>query len=57
MYHVSPKVSLMVENVSRIKSGITISVSVSINILKNIMRAKKITFGTMLHVLVKIVNI
>ena len=34
MYHASVNVSFMVENVTRIKSGITISVGVSVKILK-----------------------
>ena len=43
----------MVENVTQIKSGITINVVVSAKIKKNIC-AKKIIFEILLHVLVKI---
>ena len=44
-------------NVTGIKRRITISVSVSFKILKNIIWAKKIIFESMLQVVVKIVNI
>ena len=44
----------MEENVIQIKSGITISVDVSV---KNIIYVKKIVFGILLHVVVKMVNI
>ena len=46
----------MVENVTQIKSWITINVNVSAKIKKNIMRTKKIIFGIQVHVLVKEVN-
>ena len=51
--HVSCECNLMVENVIQIKSVITINVGVSV---KNIIYVKKI-FGTLLHVLAKMVNI
>ena len=44
----------MEENVIQIKSGITISVDVSV---KNIIYVKKIVFGILLHVVLKMVNI
>ena len=44
----------MVENIIQIKSGITINVSVSV---KNKIYMKKIRFGILLHVVVKMVNI
>ena len=44
----------MVENVVYIKSGIMINVDAS---AKNIINAKEITFGIMLHVVAKMVNI
>ena len=44
MYHANVNVSFMVENVTRIKSGITISVGVSVKIVKNIIRVNKIIF-------------
>ena len=47
----------MVENVTQIKSGITISVGVSVKILKNIMCAKMVTFGILLHVVVEMVSL
>ena len=46
----------MVENVTRIKSGITITVGVSVKILKDTIHARKIIFETLLHVVVKMVN-
>ena len=46
----------MVENVTRIKSGTTVNVGVREKTQKNIMHAKKIIFGILLHVVVKMVN-
>ena len=46
--------NLMLENVIQFKSGITINVNVSV---KNILYVKKIIFGILLHVVVKMVNI
>ena len=45
------------KTVIKIKSGITINVDVSAKILKSIMRAKKIIFGILLYVVVKMVNV
>ena len=47
----------MVENVIQIKSGTTVKVNVSAKIQENDMCAKKIIFGSQVHVLVKMVNI
>ena len=47
----------MAENITRIKSRITVSVGVSVKILKNKVHVKKIIFGILLHVVVKIANI
>ena len=44
----------MEQNVSQINGGITISIDVSV---KNIIFVKKIMFGILLHVIVKIENI
>ena len=44
----------MEQNVSQINGGITINVDVSV---KNIMYVKKIMFGNLLHVIVKMENI
>ena len=44
----------MVESVIRIKSGITINVHTGV---ENIIYVKKIIFGILLHVVVKMVNI
>ena len=44
------------KNVNQIKFGITINVVVSVQIQKNIMRAKKIISGILLHAVVKMVN-
>ena len=57
IYHANENVNLMVKNLIQIKSGITIDVGASVKIQKTIMYAKKIIFGILLHVLVKIVNI
>ena len=54
---VNVNVNLMVENVTRIKSGIIINVFVSTKIQKNKMHSKRIIFGILLHVLVKMLNI
>ena len=51
MYHANVNVSLMGENVTRIKSGIT-----SAEIKESIMCAKKIIFEILLHEVVKMVN-
>ena len=50
-------ISFMVENVTRIKSEIMIKVNVSAKIQKNIMHVKKIISGTLLNVVVKMLNI
>ena len=49
-------VNLMVENVIEIKSGITINTDVSVKIQKNIICTKNITFGILLHVVAKMIN-
>ena len=54
MYHVNVNVNLTKENVIQIKSGIAVNVDVGV---KNIKLVKKITFGILLRVIVKIVNI
>ena len=54
-YHVN--VILMVENVTRMKSGITINVGVSVKIRKNIMFVKKVISGMLLHVVLEMANI
>ena len=50
------KYKLIAEDLTRIKSGITINVSVSAKIKKNIMCAEKIIFGILLHKVLKMVN-
>ena len=52
----SGNVILMLEKVTRIKSGITISVGVSVKTRKNIMCAKTVIFEILLRVIVKMVN-
>ena len=47
----------MVENVIQIKSGIMINVDVSVRKPENIMCAKKIIFGILVHVVVIVINI
>ena len=56
IYHASVNitVNLMIENVIQNKGGITINSDVSV---KNIIYVKKIMFGILLHVVVKMVNI
>ena len=56
MYHAGVNVSLMVKNVTQIESGITLNVSVSVKIPINIMCVKKVIFGILLHVVVKMVK-
>ena len=57
--HVHPNINveLMEENVVQIKNGITINVHASVKIQKIIVCAKKIIFGIVLHLVVKMVNI
>ena len=55
MKHISyENANLIKENVIQIKSGIKINVDVNV---KNIIYVKKIIFGILLHVVVKMVNI
>ena len=49
-------INLMVENVVQIKIGITINICVSAKIQKNIICAKRIIFGVLLHPVAKMVN-
>ena len=55
-YHADVNVSLIIENVTSIKSEITRSAGMSVEILKNIIRAKKIIFGILIHLIMKMVN-
>ena len=48
---------MLMRIVTQIKSGITINVDVGEKIRKSIMRAKKIIFGILLHVIMKEANI
>ena len=43
-------------NVIKIKGGITISVNTSVKIQENIVYAKKIMFGILVSVLVRLIN-
>ena len=54
MYHVNVNVNLMKQNVSQINGGITINVDVSV---KSIIYVKKIIFGILVDVIVKVENI
>ena len=54
MYHANVNVHLMEENVIQINGGITINVEVNV---KNVIYVKKIIFGILLHVVVKMENI
>ena len=53
-YHVNVNVALVEQNVIQINGEITINVDVSI---KNIMYVKKIMFGILLNVIVRMENI
>ena len=57
IYHANVNVNLTVENVIEIKSGITINLIVIANIWKNIICAKQVSFGILLHLAAKMVNI
>ena len=57
IYHANVNVNLIVKIVIQIKSVITINVGVSAKIRKNIMCAKKITFGILLLIHAKMENI
>ena len=54
IYHVNVNVNLMEQNVIQINGGITINVDASV---KNIIYVKKIMFGILPHVIVKMENI
>ena len=54
MYYANVNVNLIVESVTQIKSRIMINVDASV---KNIAYVKKIIFGILLHVVVKMVNV
>ena len=54
IYHVNVSANLMKEIVIQINGGIMINVGVSV---KNVMHVKKIMFGILLHVFVKMENI
>ena len=54
MYHANLNVNLMEENLIQINGGIMINVAVKV---KSIVYVKKVMFGILLHVIVKIENI
>ena len=56
-YHTDVNVNLAIENVTRIKIGIMINVDVSANIQKNMMYVKKIIYGILPHLFMKLLNI
>ena len=54
MYYARVDINLMIENIIQIQIGITINVDASAKIRKkNIVCAKKIAFGILVHILVK----
>ena len=55
MYHTNVYVNSIVENVTLIKIGITINVSVNVKIRQDLY-AKKIIFSILLHILVKMID-
>ena len=54
VYHANVNAILMEENVIKINGGVTITLDVSV---KNVMYVKKIIFGILQHVVVKLENI
>ena len=54
MYHANVNVDLLEDNVIHINGGITMNVGVSV---KNVMYVKKIMFGILLHVVMKMKSI
>ena len=56
IYHANVNVNLMEEILIHFKSRIMINVDVSVKIRKNIIYAKKIIFGILLHVVANMVN-
>ena len=54
IYHANVNVSMMEQNVIQINDEITVNVDVSV---KNIIYVKKIMFGTLVNVFVKMENI
>ena len=54
MYHVNVNANLMEENVIQINGGITINIDVTVKI---VMYVKKIIFGILQHLVVKMENI
>ena len=58
IYHANVNVNLMIKTVIQMKSGIMINDnSANVKIQKDIVCAKNIIFGILLHVAVKVVNI
>ena len=51
IYYGTANINLVVANAALIESGIMINVGVKAKIQKNIMRAKNVIFGILLHVL------
>ena len=49
--HANVNINSIEENVTRIKSGITINIGVNVKFQQKIMRVKYIIFGILLHVL------
>ena len=56
-YYAIVNIILMVENVTQIKSGIIKYAGVSAKIQRKIMHTKRIISGTLLHEVLKMVNI
>ena len=57
MCHTNENVNSIAENVTRIKIGKMINVGAFVKIQNNIMRANKIIFGILLHVVARKENI
>ena len=57
IFHVIENVDLMVKNVIQIKSGVMINADVSVKIQKDIVYAKKIMCGILVHMFARLINI
>ena len=58
LYHVNANVNLIINNITQMKTGITINFGVSTRSNKeNFIRAKKIIFEMLVHLLVNTVSI
>ena len=57
VYHANINVNLIIDNVNQIIRGIMINLVARVKIQKNIVCAKKVIFGILLHIVAKMINI